>query len=165
MEPYSFGAPLISARNRRYSDGLDSWGHRGRTMRRLFLVAAFATSLQFASAANTPVRAGGGRCDGRPHRWPRGRDHYRCRSCRSTLRRTARRPLLASSLGRDSVISMGCGAPMIGSAIFIGQCRRSSSATWKLFFGDVLAVGCVLRKPQGGVKRDFLLKPKIAEQD
>ena len=89
MEPYSFGAPLISVRNRRYSDGLDSWGHRGRTMRRLFLVAAFATSLQFASAANTPVRAGGGRCDGRPHRWPRGRDHYRCRSCRSTLRRTA----------------------------------------------------------------------------
>ena len=121
-------------------------------------MAAFATSLQFASAANTPVRAAGdvtaGLIGGLAAGTIIGAAVAGPRYDAPPPVFVAHRPLLASSLGRDSVISMGCGAPMIGSAIFIGQCRRSSSATWKLF-GDVLAVGCVLRKPQAGVKSGF----------
>jgi hypothetical protein len=54
-----WGVANISVRNWSYPDGLGKFEHRGRAMKRLFLVALAGASLELATAVTTPVHAGG----------------------------------------------------------------------------------------------------------
>jgi hypothetical protein len=54
-----WGVANISVRNWSYPYGLGKFEHRGRTMKKLFLVALAGAALELATAVSTPARAGG----------------------------------------------------------------------------------------------------------
>jgi hypothetical protein len=54
-----WGVANISVRNWGYPDGLEKFEHRGRAMKRVFLVALAGAPLELATAVTTPVHAGG----------------------------------------------------------------------------------------------------------